>query len=278
MRAAVLTYHSQNITGNDYTSNDHVALASDLAQLRALGIQLIPLSTLVAALLGSAVNRFPAGCVALTCDDGTLLDWEDYEHPLHGHQASFDRLLREHLAQTGESAHGQITSFLIASPDARKSIDAGCYGGIPLSDESWWLPAARSGRFAFGNHSWDHAHVCLRDDQISATSRGHFMDVIDDAEADRQIMQASQYLNRALAPANHRVRWFAYPYGHCTDFLASHYLPSRPERHLMEAAFTTEAAFVTMDTPRYRIPRFVCGSAWRTPDDFNHLARQLITI
>lgn len=277
MRAAVLAYHSQNIVGNDYVSNDHVALASDLAQLRALGISLMPLSTLVAALLAPEANPFPAGCVALTCDDGTSLDWEDYEHPKHGHQPSFDRLLQEHLAYTGESGSGLLTSFLIASPDARASIDAGCYGGIPLSDERWWLPAARSGRFTFGNHSWDHAHPCLREDQIAAEMRGHFMGVDNEAEANRQILQASRYLDQALAPAGQRVRWFAYPYGHCTDFLANQYLPSQCQHHHMKAAFTTEAAFVTPGTSKYRIPRFVCGSAWHSPDDFGRLMHRLRT-
>ena len=31
MRVPVLAYHSNNVGGNDYSSNDHVALAADLA-------------------------------------------------------------------------------------------------------------------------------------------------------------------------------------------------------------------------------------------------------
>ena len=30
MRVPILTYHSNNVSGNDYASNDHVALAADL--------------------------------------------------------------------------------------------------------------------------------------------------------------------------------------------------------------------------------------------------------
>ena len=32
-RFPILTYHGVNIAGNDYASNDHVALRSDLAEL-----------------------------------------------------------------------------------------------------------------------------------------------------------------------------------------------------------------------------------------------------
>ena len=112
---------------------------------------------------------------------------------------------------------------------------------------------------------------------MPAALRGHFMGVTNETEANRQVLQASRYLNQALEPTDLQVRWFAYPYGHCTDFLASDYLPSQRKGHHMEAAFTTEAAFVTPDTPRYRIPRFVCGSAWRTADEFSHLLLQLST-
>lgn len=277
MRAAVLTYHSQNITGSDYASNDHVALAMDLAQLRDSNIALVPLATIVDALLTRNPAHFPAGCVTLTCDDGTLLDWEDYEHPTHGHQRSFDHLLRDHLVRSGEAAEKQLTSFLIASPQARSAIDTGCYGGAPLSSERWWLPAARSGRFAFGNHSWDHAHACLPDHQINPERRGHFFSVDNEVEADRQIAQATDYLNAALAPSDTQVRWFAYPYGHCAAYLTDEYFPSRKDRHRIQAAFTTEPAFVTPDTPLFRIPRFVCGQAWRSPEEFRRLLHQLTT-
>ena len=42
MRVPVLTYHANNITGNDYASNDHVALAHDLRALHRKGLRMHP--------------------------------------------------------------------------------------------------------------------------------------------------------------------------------------------------------------------------------------------
>ena len=47
MRVPVLTYHSNNVGGNDYANNDHVALAADLRRIRALGLRIVPLSLVV---------------------------------------------------------------------------------------------------------------------------------------------------------------------------------------------------------------------------------------
>ena len=54
MRAYVLTYHSGNLAGNDYATNNLVALAEDLAELHALGVAMVPLREIVAALCSRA--------------------------------------------------------------------------------------------------------------------------------------------------------------------------------------------------------------------------------
>lgn len=273
-RMAVLTYHSQNILGNDYATNDHVALCSDLAELRHRGIRLVSLNRLVDALIGVDATAFPAGTVALSCDDGTVLDWFDYHHPAWGWQPGFDRLLRDHMDQAG-SMPEVITAFLIASPQARADIDSGCYGGAALSTSSWWADAARSGRFCLGNHSWDHAHVCLRELADTPALRGNFHMVNDAASADRQLRQAGDFIAAELGSCALRPRLFAYPYGHVTDYLTQEYLPKRQAEHGIEAAFTTEPAFVTPATDRFQLPRFVCGDAWRSPEEFGHILDSL---
>jgi hypothetical protein len=54
MRVPVLTYHSNNVSGNDYAGNDHVALAQDLRRVARLGLRIVPLATVVDVLLERA--------------------------------------------------------------------------------------------------------------------------------------------------------------------------------------------------------------------------------
>ena len=52
MRIPILTYHSNNVGGNDYDNNDHVALAADLRTIRRLGLRIVPLAQVVDVLDG----------------------------------------------------------------------------------------------------------------------------------------------------------------------------------------------------------------------------------
>src|SRR5215471_17765905 len=118
-RAYVLTYHSGNIDGNDYATNNLIALADDLDMLRSLAIPVVPLSAVVAALLG-AEGALPPRVAAITLDDGLDFDFVDLVHPHHGPQASVNTILVRH-----EQAHGirlHATAFVIASPRAREQI------------------------------------------------------------------------------------------------------------------------------------------------------------
>ncbi|HEX9274985.1 MAG TPA: hypothetical protein VGA51_01120 [Casimicrobiaceae bacterium] len=47
MRASILTYHSGNMAGNDYSSNNLLALAHDLDVVRALRLLVVPLPLVV---------------------------------------------------------------------------------------------------------------------------------------------------------------------------------------------------------------------------------------
>src|SRR5689334_18329594 len=80
MRVPVLTYHSNNVGGNDYANNDHVALAEDLGRIHAAGYRIVPLSRVVDARLGVADAASVENAVALCCDDGSWFDWHDLDH------------------------------------------------------------------------------------------------------------------------------------------------------------------------------------------------------
>lgn len=273
MRVAVLCYHSQNIQGNCYELNDHIALAQDLQRISARNIPIISVTQLVKHLQGIQLLDMPAA-VVLTCDDGTTLDWLDYQHPEFGWQQSFRNILREHFA--GALPNEVMTSFVIACPTARQHIDQGCYGGAALSTDNWWLAAVRSGEWAIENHSWNHWHISLPYQSSAEQPLGQFYSVDNYLQASKQVLHASRFINAKLAPAGKTVRYFAYPYGHAAGYLQEHYLPRYAAWHGIQAAFTTEPGFVSAQSPFYALPRFVCGEAWQGAEQFDALLEQLI--
>ena len=260
MRAAVLAYHGANVSGNDYRDNDHLALAEDLRTLQRAGLPVVPLHALVDALLGR--GKVPERCVALSFDDGTDLDWRDLPHPAHGMQRSFANVLRD-AAAGGQPVHG--TSFVIASPEARHLLDRDGLAGLGWCSEDWWPQAVDEGLLAIENHSWDHQHA-LVPVIASGLPAGRFDNIETDAQADAEIAQASDYLDRRLP--QRRTRLFAYPYGHSNAFLREDYLPRRQAVHRLDAAFTCEPQPVTTGSHRWTLGRYVCGYHWRAPEEF----------
>lgn len=90
------------------------------------------------------------------------------------------------------------------------------------------------------------------------------------------MLQASRFINAKLASAGKAVRYFAYPYGHAAKYLQEHYLPRYLAWHGMQAAFTTQAGFVSAQSPLYALPRFVCGEAWHRAEQFDALLEKLV--
>src|SRR5579862_8874519 len=174
MKVAILAYHSQNIKGSTYATNDHIALATDLEQVRQRELRVIRLRNVVDAWLDGRQDDLPAVAVALTCDDGTCLDWEEFDHPTEGRQKSFRDIVATYAHNVGVTSNGLLTSFVIASPDARRQIDIHCYAGYPLSDERWWIDAALEGTIDIENHSWDHVHACLSIVAQAEQRKGNF--------------------------------------------------------------------------------------------------------
>lgn len=267
MRAIVLTYHSHNISGTGYASNDHAALASDLRTLTARGARIVPLSCIVEALLCGMEGPPDEWRVGLTFDDGPVFDVADFVHPTHGSQRSFLNVMRDFVDEAGTDAQPGLhaTSFVIASPQARAAMERAPDCGYPdqpgwLGD-SWWA-AASTGMLAVGNHSWDHVHHAVERTAILAEERDNFARVDNYIDADREIRRSADFIrSKGGVPCHH----FAYPFGHVNRFLVEDYMPSRIAEHRMAAAFGVDGRPVARADSIWNIPRAVCGHHWKSP-------------
>jgi hypothetical protein len=271
MRVAVLTYHGNNVGGHDYAANDHVALAADLALLARLEVPVYPLAQAVDALLGG--RAMPPG-VALSCDDGSGFDWYDLEHPTLGMQRSFANVLRDAVARRPDRPL-HLTSFVIASPQARATLDATCLIGRGWWGDEWWDDALASGRMAIESHSFDHQHETLPR-TASGLPGGTFANVRTHAAADAEIRAASDCLDARLP--QRRTTLFAYPYGEHSPYLVDEYLPRHQDEHRLQAAFTTEPAPLMRGADRWRLPRYVCGPHWSSPEALRELLREALAL
>jgi len=271
LRVPILAYHATNVDGGAYATNDHVALAEDLRLIDALGYRVIPLTQVVDALL--LHTALPDRAIALTFDDGTDFDFHDRVHPTQGPQRSMLNVLRDFMDEHGAARQPQLhaTAFVVASPSARAELDRRSMVGAGWWGDAWWPKAVTSGLLDIGNHSWDHNHALVTQ-TLPRKAADTFASVDTSELADYQIRQAHDYI--ASKAPNAAADLFAYPFGETNAFLLREYLPSGPERTGVRAAFTTEPAFVTSGANRWALPRFVCGSAWKSSDAL----RELLTV
>jgi len=267
MRVPILTYHSNNVVGNDYTGNDHVAFAADLLLIDALGLRVVPLQRVVDRVVGRHDDDLH-GCVALTCDDGTDLDFFDLDFPGAGLQRSLYNCLRDFRDARGATAQPELhlTSFLIADPEARARMDRACLFDQNWMREVWWREAEQSGLMTLENHSWDHNHPCLPSPGPHGLVRGDFHAVADEDQADYEIAQAQDFLADRLG---RRPRIFCYPFGHVGEFIHDEWLPRRGPAIGLDAAVGDGAVPVTEESDRWNLPRYVCGWHWKTPDELS---------
>ena len=274
MAIPILTYHSQNIAGNDYATNDHVAFAEDLRLLTASGWNVVPLVEVV-EMLSLPDADWGQKAVAITFDDGSDFDYKDLPHPVAGMQRSMLNIMRDF---TLEYAKGQpalhATSFVIVSPDAREILDRTCMLGTHWWNHQWWSDAVTTGLLHIGSHSWDHCHDTLPQVAQRDQRKGDFWGIDTDADADAQIRAAAAFITR-VSP-NPGAGLFAYPYGHANDFLVREYFPQQardPSRRYATAAFSTDPEPVSRGSNRWNLPRFVCGDHWKSGEQLTAILR-----
>lgn len=273
MKALVLAYHSHNIAGARYETNDHVAFASDLATITEAGARIVPVTRIARALSEGRLDADGETLVGLTFDDGPLFDIDDFVHPRFGPQRSFVNAMldfgRDHAgAQPDLSA----TSFVIASPAARRAMERAEECGYAfVADwltDAWWPRAYASGVLTIGNHSWDHVHPVPESIATESQARGNFAAVDNYRDADREIRIASDFINSMIP---RRCETFAFPFGHTNDYLVREYLPNHHAEHGMTAAFGTGGREVRPGDSVWDIPRAVCGHHWKGPAELRGL-------
>jgi len=277
MTIPILTYHALNISGNDYATNDHVAFASDLELVTRAGWQIQPLHRIVDCLF-DAGGTLPEKTIAFTFDDATDFDFADLPHPTAGPQRSMLNILRDFAAAHPGAQPGlHATSFVIAAPEARAAMDRACIIDRGWMNDHWWPEAVASGLMGIANHSWDHNHECMARVAQRNQEKGNFFCIDTEADADAQVREAARFI-AARAP-NPSVALFGYPYGHVNAFLSKDYLPRQaasPEP-FVKAAFGTDAGFMSSDSDRWNLPRFVCGWHWKSSEELAALLRDPAT-
>lgn len=267
MPGLVLTYHSMNVLGNDYGDNDHIALGVDLRRLGREGFRIVPLSRLVQAWESDAVRT--ERLVALSFDDGGALDARDVVHPTCGPQRSFLSILRAFREESGAVQPGlHASSFVIASPQARAELDRKAFMALGWWDDHWWPDAIGTGLISIENHSWDHNHPVL--DRTAMRMRGRFDTLVEDAEAEAEIVQASDYI---AGRCGRRPRFFAWPWGQVAPGLRDEWFDRARAVHGLDAAFSTEPAPLHAGSHRWALPRYVCGEHWRSEDELAAILR-----
>lgn len=261
----VLTYHSLNVLENTYAANDHLAFESDLRTIARLGLRVIPMTSLVDSLKSGVSSKALEKCVVITIDDGSWLDYHDIVHPTCGDQRSFFNILTDFQATEAgakqDSLH--ITSFVIASPNARRYLDERILIGKGWWGDDWWREANASGLMNVECHSWDHVHDALDTVLQQNNLKGDFRQVKTREDCSAQTTGAAEYIEKVTS---RRPLYFAYPWGHASRYMVNEFMPGCRDEHRFEAAFSIEPRHVTHADNIWDLPRYVCGRDWKSPE------------
>jgi hypothetical protein len=250
----VLTYHSQNIDGNDYATNNRHALAADIEAIRQSDMRIIPLGELVDWLSGTLAPDFAENSVVLTSDDAPIFDFEEVDYRNFGSQTPTRSII--------ENSGAHITLFAIASSQARDAVGEEALGDASFMTDRWWRDADQSSWASIENHGWDHCHPAV---SHPLGGSGTFFGVSNYQTCDGQVRGAADSI---AAVTGRRPILFAYPYGESSDYLKNTYLPKHEDEHRMRAAVNTVPQYASRDSSRWDIPRFICGRDWNSPETF----------
>ena len=267
MRLPILTYQPMVIDGNEYAGNHLKAFAQDLREVTAAGFRIVPLREAISAWLEGRGGEL-RGAVAFCVEDGSDFDFVDLPHPSAGTQRSVFNAVQDFRRERPDAA-AHVTSFVIASPEARAALDRACMLGRGWWSDHWWRDAIASGVMHIGNHSWDHHHESLPDSFSIGARRGTFATIDTRERADHEIRQAAAHLRtHADNPGN---ELFAYPYGESNEYLAKEYLPRFGAELGLRAAFTDRPGYLEEGSDRWRVPRFMFGRDWKSPEGLRAL-------
>jgi peptidoglycan/xylan/chitin deacetylase (PgdA/CDA1 family) len=261
------------MAGSDYGSNDHVALRVDLELIDEAGFRIVSLDELVDRFVedkeGRSATPGDDGLVAITFDDGPEYDAVDFDHPALGFQRSFLGILEDFWrGGCRQRSKPRATSFVIASPDARKAMESmpdtrPYYLHRGAMNDRWWPGAIDSGFITIANHSWDHLHPGLASVAHSRQARADFTQVDNEADADAQVADATRYIDEVTG--GRAAPFFAYPFGQYNRFLIGRYLPENRSRIGIRAAFTVDGRPLRTSDSLWCLPRFSCGYNWTSP-------------
>ena len=134
----------------------------------------------------------------------------------------------------------------------------------------WWREATASGVMDVECHSWDHVHPNLDEVAQQDQVKGDFGMVRTYADCDVQFARAGAYMGANLGK---RPSLFAYPYGQVSDYVTDEYLPTYRAEHQFRAAFTTDSRAVSRSDNIWRLPRYVFGQDWKTPEGLKDILK-----
>jgi peptidoglycan/xylan/chitin deacetylase (PgdA/CDA1 family) len=265
----ILTWHSISVLGNDYADNDPLAFREDIQSLDRNGWRIAPLSEALGRLEAGKLDQPTA---VLTVDDGSILDFEDFDHPSCGPQTSLYHSLRDFGNSSSISVPHRLhlSAFVIASPEARSELDRRDYMSLNVWPDHWWSAANRTGLLSIESHSWDHNHGSLERTAQRDNQRGDFRLIETEPECRIEIDQASDYIEQR---AGRRPEFFAYPYGQASDYLRKVYFPEHADRLGIRAALGCDPEPVTAASDRWFLPRFMCGRDWKQPGELQQILR-----
>jgi peptidoglycan/xylan/chitin deacetylase (PgdA/CDA1 family) len=164
----------------------------------------------------------------------------------------------------------QATSFVIASPKARTTIDNSAMFGNGWLSDNWWKKAEQSSLIEIQNHSWDHRHPSLVNSGEEETL-GNFWCVNDFNSCKLQVIQASEIIGERLGKK--RPNLFAYPYGQASDYIRHEFFPRFTNIHGIKAAFSTQPEYVHKNSERWFLPRFVFIEHWQSGIELEAIIR-----